>query len=208
MIETDKIFRQAYDDHKNGKLNDAADGYQTVLSAEPSHPSALHLLGLIEYDREDIDAALPLIKKSIELVPNDLQWQLNYGDILSQTGDYKSAITAYRKSLAIDSESRVAKAALAELYYKSEKYDDSLMLYYKLLCDTQTDPEIGIKYAETLKAMGNTSEAMRFLSWFEPIMSSQKNRPEKEDPDKNKKTNHSPNILNPKKRPHFLHYDI
>ena len=36
MTNVDAIFQQAFADHKNGKLKEAAEGYQKVLSVEPS----------------------------------------------------------------------------------------------------------------------------------------------------------------------------
>ena len=83
---TDEIFQQAYAEHNNSKLSEAAEGYRKVLSVEPENANALHLLGLIEFDWNNIDAAIPLVEKSLELAPNELQWLLNYGTILAKAG--------------------------------------------------------------------------------------------------------------------------
>ncbi len=167
MADIDDIFQQAFADHENGKLQEAADGYQKVLSVEPDHPSALHLLGLIEFDRGNYETAIPLVEKSLELAPNEFQWILNYGMIMKMVGNYEISIACYQKALSMDPGCLDAQNALADVYQKSEKFTEALKIYYNLLCDNPRDREVGYKYADTMKAMGRLEEADRFLSWFE-----------------------------------------
>ncbi len=169
MTDSDQIFRTAFADHKNGNLNKAAAGYSQVLSDQPTHPSALHLLGLIEYDWGNIKNALPLIEQSIKLVPDDLQWQLNFGDILSQTGQKKQAVSVYKNALTIDPECIAAKLSLGDLYIESENFHDALLIYYKILCDNLSEPEIAEKYSHTLKLLGKNVEAEAFSFWIKTM---------------------------------------
>ena len=194
ILNIDDIFQQAFADHNNGNLKEAADGYQKVLSVEPDHPSALHLLGLIEFDRGNYEKSMPLVEKSLDLAPNELQWLLNYGKLLSKVGKYELSISAYQKALSIDPDCLDARMALIDLYcrlgefqkalfldpdcifakialgdhyYDRGNFTEALKVYYNILCDNFNETGISDKYVNTLKAMGKLEEADRFMTRFE-----------------------------------------
>ena len=167
MTQVDDIFQKAFSDHENRKFQEAADGYQKVLSMDPDHASTLHLLGLIEFDRKNYETAIPLIEKSLDLAPDEFQWILNYGMIMKMVGSHEISIACYQKALSKDPGCIDAQKALADVYQKSEKFTEALKIYYNLLCDNPRDREVGCKYADTMKAMGRLEEADRFLRWVE-----------------------------------------
>ena len=193
MANTDDIFQQAFADHQNGQIEKAADGYRKVLSADSDHPSALHLLGVIEFDLGNHEKAISLVERSLELAPNELQWLLNYGKFLSKAGKYELSVSAYQKALLIDPDcldARIAlidlycslgefhkalfldpdcifaKIALADNYYEKGNFIEALKVYYNILCDNLNETGISDKYVNTLKAMGKLEEADRFLARF------------------------------------------
>jgi len=167
MTYVDAVFARAFDHHKRGNVGEAERGYRTVLSSKADHPSALHLLGLIEFDRDNYDAAIPLVEKSIKLAPNELQWLLNYGKILRKAGNTESAVAAYQGALSISPGIREARFALGDLYLEQGDFSEALKTFYGILSDFPTDPEAGKKYACTLDAMGKQEDARKFLAWFE-----------------------------------------
>lgn len=153
MADIDDIFQQAFADHNNGNLKEAADGYQKVLSVDPDHPSALHLLGLIEFDRGNYEKSMPLVEKSLDLAPNELQWLLNYGKLLSKVGKYELSISAYQKALSIDPDCLDARMSLGDIYYGSGTYKEALKIYYRLLCENPDDATVRTKYKSVMRAM-------------------------------------------------------
>ena len=56
--------------HKAGRLADAKRLYSEILSREPKHFVALHLLGVIGYQQGDADRATTLIGKAIAIRPD------------------------------------------------------------------------------------------------------------------------------------------
>ncbi len=165
MDDTDQIFRKSFADHKNGNIDKAAEGYQQVLSVQPYHPSALHLLGLIRYYQGKSKDAIPLIEKSLELVTDDLQWQVNYGDILAKTGNHEKAISAYQNALEIDPNSVVAQSSLGDIYFELNEFKEASKIYFQILCDCPRDYSYTMKYSDSLKAVGKVTEAENFLKW-------------------------------------------
>lgn len=98
MICMDTLFSDAFKHHQNKNIAAAEEGYLKVLTIEPAHPSALHLLGLIEYKKNNYEDAITLVKKSLELAPKDLQWMKNYGKILKDAGRIEESISIYEKA--------------------------------------------------------------------------------------------------------------
>jgi tetratricopeptide (TPR) repeat protein len=49
----------------NNMIAEAETVYRNILSENPTHPDALHLLGLIFYQRGDAEAAVPYIEKAL-----------------------------------------------------------------------------------------------------------------------------------------------
>ncbi len=167
MQNIDDVFQEAFTCHNNGNIEDAKKGYEKVLAVSPEHPSALHLLGLINFDRDNnSEEALRLIKKSIELSPNEFIWLFNYGKILSENDQFEMSISVFQKALSINPESYEVRTALADLYYKTEQFREALKLYYKILCDNPGDSEIGMKYVSTMEKKKKKREAENFLAWF------------------------------------------
>jgi tetratricopeptide (TPR) repeat protein len=104
----DRLFKQAFHYHKNEQLEKAEEGYHEVLRLNPDHPSALHLLGLIDFKHNRYDAALCNVEKSLTLAPDDLQWILNYAKILEKSGNVEKAVWAYNQALKIDPGCQIA----------------------------------------------------------------------------------------------------
>lgn len=98
MTPIDTLFSDAFTHHQNKNLASAEEGYKNVLTAEPTHPSALHLLGLIEYKKNNYEEAIRLVGKSLELAPKELQWMKNYGKILKAAGKIEESISMYENA--------------------------------------------------------------------------------------------------------------
>jgi predicted O-linked N-acetylglucosamine transferase (SPINDLY family) len=71
MIAADPtaIFQQGLALHRQGRLDDAEALYRTVLAAQPAHFGALHLTGLIQYQRGRFVAATEWIGRAIAVDP-------------------------------------------------------------------------------------------------------------------------------------------
>src|SRR5690606_15639218 len=55
--------------HRAGNLNQAEPLYRAILKAEPRHPDALHLLGLIAHQTGHHAAGLQLVEQAVAEAP-------------------------------------------------------------------------------------------------------------------------------------------
>src|SRR5262249_48920897 len=65
-------LREALALQQQGRLDEAEPIYRAVLSEAPDHFDALHLLGLIHYQRGQFAEAIPLFDRAIQIGPHDL----------------------------------------------------------------------------------------------------------------------------------------
>jgi tetratricopeptide (TPR) repeat protein len=94
--------------HQRGDHATAEREYRGVLAAAPDHPTAMHYLGVILYQRRQLDAALPLLVRSAHAVPDEPEFHNNLGLALAAADRTDEAITAYRRALALKPDHAVA----------------------------------------------------------------------------------------------------
>jgi tetratricopeptide (TPR) repeat protein len=94
--------------HQRGDLAGAEREYRAVLAIAPDQPTALHYLGVILYQRRELDAALPLLTRSAQAVPGEPEFHNNLGLAFAAADRTDEAIASYRRALALKPEHSVA----------------------------------------------------------------------------------------------------
>lgn len=96
-----QAFRAAVERHHSGNLDGAAAAYRAILSAEPAHAGALHLLGVIDGQRGEHRTALAWIAESLRHDPLSPEAHHNLGFNFERLGDFAQARDCYRRALAL-----------------------------------------------------------------------------------------------------------
>ena len=77
MADQSNILQTALGYHHVGKLDEAATLYLQILSKEPQHADALHLMGMIAHARGDHETAIDRIAKAILIAPSTTDYHAN-----------------------------------------------------------------------------------------------------------------------------------
>src|SRR6266581_760323 len=71
------LLNRALELHRAGRLDDAAAIYQRLLTDNPDHADAAHLLGLVRFRSNDFDSAIRLIQSAVERDPDNPIYHAN-----------------------------------------------------------------------------------------------------------------------------------
>ncbi len=87
--------------HQNGAFEQAARIYQNILARDPHQADALHLLGLLAYQKKDPHRAIELISQAIAVNPNVAAFYSNLAEAYRATGQLERAAGCCRMALAL-----------------------------------------------------------------------------------------------------------
>jgi tetratricopeptide (TPR) repeat protein len=88
--------------HRAGRLDTAESAYRAALAADPAHPDALHLLGIVRHQQGAHAEALTLIERAIAGKPREAAFHNNRGEACRALGRLEDAVASYRQALALD----------------------------------------------------------------------------------------------------------
>jgi predicted O-linked N-acetylglucosamine transferase (SPINDLY family) len=96
-----QLFDQAVPLHQAGRMAEAEPLYRQILARQPSHPDALHLLGVLAHQVGQHAPAAELIRQSIAQRPNWHPAYLNLGAALLGAGKPEEAVVALERAVAL-----------------------------------------------------------------------------------------------------------
>jgi predicted O-linked N-acetylglucosamine transferase (SPINDLY family) len=85
--------------HQAARLDEAEASYRLILQQQPDHPEALHLSGVVAYQRGNVEEGERLVLRALQFEPNNSKFLSNLGLILAKLGKLPEAVAAYRKAL-------------------------------------------------------------------------------------------------------------
>ena len=88
--------------HKKGDLAAAQEVYRQLLTAQPQHFDALHLLGVIALQRNDPSKAVELIGRATQLNRNSAVAFSNLGNAFQALGQHSIAIEKYDRAIGLE----------------------------------------------------------------------------------------------------------
>jgi tetratricopeptide (TPR) repeat protein len=100
--DASRLFAQALEVHRAGKIAEAEAAYRALLSATPDNPEALHYLGLAAFQAGRIAEAEAPMRRALELRPDIAFFHSNYGLLLQAQGQLEAAAASYERALQLD----------------------------------------------------------------------------------------------------------
>ena len=91
-------FRKALDDHRAGRLDQAAAGYAAIVAADPDHLPAATNLAVLLYDQSRFADAVPLLETALRLDPALTEARYILALCLMRTGRPDAARDAFARA--------------------------------------------------------------------------------------------------------------
>lgn len=150
-------IERAVEHHMAGRLPEAEGAYLEVLRAEPEHPVALHMLGVIAYQAGKHNDAVELIAKAIAIQPNNAGAHYNLGNARKELGRLEEAADSFRRAIATKPGFAEAHNNLGNVLKDLGRLDEAVASYRNAVA-------IRPHYAEAHFNLGN---ALQGLERFE-----------------------------------------
>ena len=149
-----------------GKIKDAQKYSGEAMTLAPGHPDVLYLQGVVDLNLRNFADAEDVLEKATQIDPTHARAQAALGMALSDQGKYDEAIPKLEKSLEINAGNPdwETQYALAQAYYKSEKYPEAVKMSRAALEKSNGKaPEIALLEAQALVTTGKFDEAAQVL---------------------------------------------
>ncbi len=115
--------------HRAGQLPEAAAVYQQILSVEPQHADALHLLGVLANQLGKAELAVDLISRSIAISPRVTEYHNNLGNAHKARGSRNEAEKSYREAIALNPHNADAFTNLGALLEQQGRLEEAKASY-------------------------------------------------------------------------------
>jgi protein O-GlcNAc transferase len=146
--------------HQAGQLSQAEQIYRQILDVNPSHPDALHLLGVIASRVGQYADAVDLIGRAIAVNPQAEAYHNNLGSALKSQGRIDEAIASYRRALQINPNFAETLSNLGIALKDQGKFDDAVGSYQRALQIKPDYAEAHYNLGIALKEQGKLDDAV------------------------------------------------
>jgi len=161
--KTSELFKVAVGLHRNGRLLDAEQVYQKIIETCPEHADALNLLGIVAYQRGNIEIAIDSLNKAVEIEPNCLEYHNNFGNILVASGKLKEAVTCYERVIALNPNYTEAHNNLGNVLVTLGKLEEAIISYENALTINPHHPQVNKNLGETFLKLEKYEHAQKFF---------------------------------------------
>jgi len=133
LNQLQNVFSQAVALHQAGQLNGAEALYQKVLNTEPNHADALHLLGVLQAQRDKPALAVELISRAIAIDSTKAVFFSNCGNALRTLKRLDEALSHHDRALALSPDAAEIHYNRGNVLRDCKRYDDALDSYDRAL---------------------------------------------------------------------------
>lgn len=162
MIEVKELFQQAFELHKQGKLDEAESLYEQVLELDPQNAEVLNFLGIINLQKFKLSKAEELIQKAISISPEQYFYE-NLAKVYLEMEDAERAVQLYTKLLKQKPDSFNYVFNLASAYKVARDYENAIRMYERAI---ELEPENPDSYYNMGLILNNLSEPERAIKYY------------------------------------------
>jgi tetratricopeptide (TPR) repeat protein len=156
----DSLLDRGLAHHRAGELSQAESLYRQVLEAMPTHPVALHLLGVLATRAGQNDAALEFVDRAIAAAPNFAAAYASRGHALYGLSRYPEAAEAYARSIALNPQHAEAYYSRGSALHALRRYADALVSYDQAIALKPDYIEAHVTRGNTLCGLARYQEAL------------------------------------------------
>jgi len=171
-------FNLAIQNHQKGNYKKAEDIYKKLLRQSSSNINVLYYYGLLSAQLKKYDQALNLLKRSLELNPEDAAIKDIYlvlGEIYLNLNDVNTAINYYKEVLTSDPFNLIANYNLGNIYLQLSQPTSAIEHYHKAMTNKTNEVDI---YKKLIEAYSKTEDIDNIINCYQKLIELQPNNAE------------------------------
>jgi tetratricopeptide (TPR) repeat protein len=145
--------------HEKGHFDAAAMQYEAVLAGQPEHAEALHLYGVVQYQRGRADESETLLRRAVSLTPEPMA-HADLGAVMLAAGRVDDALEQFEAALRIDPRHIHALVRQGNTLIGMRKYEQALASYDRALLASPLELDALCNRGSALRALGRHQEAL------------------------------------------------
>lgn len=146
--------------HHAGRLDEAERGYLEILAAQPNQYHALHFLGVLRAQQDNVAASVELIGRSLALFPDNGLAHFHLAESLRRLDRLGETVAHYRRALALEPGLDPAYMRLGECLVESGQPGEALAVCDTGLKRNGSDASLYACRGDALLALGRSGEAL------------------------------------------------
>ena len=154
MLDLTQTFNRAISAYRAGKLADAEQLCQQIISAKRDHFDALHVLAVVQASLGKNDLALASYDRALALRPDHADALSNRGNTLLALNRFDEALANYDRALAVRPNYAEALSNRGSALEKLNRFDEALASYDRALA-------LRPDFAEALYNRGNIMKTLK-----------------------------------------------
>ena len=170
-----RLQRQAYDSFQHGDLDKAERLCAGILQHRPEDFDALHLLGVLNFQRRRLAEALRLLSQALKINSGSADAMSNLGLALHATGRFEEAVTHYRSALRLAPDHPEILYNLANACLELGRVDEALANYDDALAKDPGHVGALVNRGNTLLRFNRPAEA---ISSYEKALAAMPGHPQ------------------------------
>jgi len=200
-MTVDRLFESALARHRAGRWGEAEKFCRQILSQNPDHTGALHLMGLLLARGSRLDEAIQFLQRAIALSPDNAVFTIkkqlsdaidasrraiaikpdlaeahrNLANALKDSGQTGEAIIAAREAIRLKPEMATAHAILGDALNRTGRHDEAVAAFQKCLA---LQPTLAIARVNLGIALADKGQFDDAIAQYHQAISLQPNMPE------------------------------
>jgi predicted TPR repeat methyltransferase len=159
-ISLDDALRLAVSVHRQGKPRLAAQHYEAILQVAPTHPDALHYMGVAQHQLGNHEGAVNLISRALQAAPDYVDARNNLGNVQKEMGRHVDAEHSYRAVLEARPDFAMAHNNLGVVLRAQERLEEAAAAYRQAITLSPEFAQGWINLGHVLKKTGDFNEAL------------------------------------------------
>ena len=155
-----QIFQKARSLHSSGRVHEAILLYRQLLSLDPDHPDALHMLGVALHQSGNSAEAVEFLRRAANRMPQNAAVVCNLGSVLAATGHFDEAIPTFERAATLNANFPEAFNNLGNALKQFGQVDRAVPAFQRAIALRPNYPEALLNLGTAFLEQGRPSDAI------------------------------------------------